>query len=346
MASAAQRERNEGGGNEMKAVVVTEPGQWGVEEVPDPAPGPDEVVVEVERCGICGTDLHVVAGEIPTVRYPVIPGHEFSGRVVALGPGASGPALGTFVAVDPMVYCGHCQQCRGGWTNLCATGGGLGTTVDGAFARYVTVRSDRCEPVPESVPAEWAPITEPLSCALHALDRAGPVVGADVLVTGAGPAGLLLTRLLSLGGARVDVVERTPLRREAATLFGADRAVASTDQLDRERGWQIVVDASGNPAAIQEGLSLVRRAGTFVVFGVARDDARVELSPYEVFKRELTIVGTNSVRHSFGRAMAVLASGRIPADKLLDEPVPLDEIGEAFDRTRQGLGLKATVLAH
>jgi threonine dehydrogenase-like Zn-dependent dehydrogenase len=108
----------------------------------------------------------------------------------------------------------------------------------------------------------------------------------------------------------------------------------------------MVVDASGNPAAIQEGLSLVRRAGTFVVFGVARSDARVELSPYDVFKRELTIVGTNSVRHSFGRALALLASGRIPADKLLDEAVPLDEIGQAFDRTRQGLGLKATVLAH
>jgi 2-desacetyl-2-hydroxyethyl bacteriochlorophyllide A dehydrogenase len=328
----------------MKAAVVTEPDQWAVTEVPDPEPGPGEVVVEVERCGICGTDLHVLAGETPTVRYPVIPGHEFSGRVVALGAGATGPALGTFVAVDPMIFCGHCQQCRSGWTNLCANGGGLGTTADGAFARYVTVRRDRCEPVPDSVPPEWASLTEPLSCALHALDRAGPVVGADVLVIGSGPAGLLLTCLLSLGGARVDVVERTAVRRAAAPLFGADRAVASTDELDRERGWQLVVDASGNASAIQEGLSLVRRAGTFVVFGVARGDARVELSPYDVFSRELTIVGSNSVRHTFGRALAVLAGGRIPASQLLDNAVPLGEIGAAFDRTRQGLGLKATVL--
>jgi threonine dehydrogenase-like Zn-dependent dehydrogenase len=140
------------------------------------------------------------------------------------------------------------------------------------------------------------------------------------------------------------VVERTALRREAAPLFGAQRAVASTNELDRERGWQLVVDASGNAAAIQEGLSLVRRAGTFVVFGVSRADARVELSPYDVFSRELTIVGTNSVRHSFARALTILASGRIPADKLLDEPVTLDEIGRAFERTGQGQGLKATVL--
>lgn len=327
----------------MKAAVVTGPNRWGVAEVPDPEPGPGEVVVEVQRCGVCGTDLHVLAGETPTVTYPVIPGHEFSGRVVAVGAGVTGPPLGTFVVVDPMVFCGHCQPCRSGWTNLCASGGGLGTTVDGAFARYVSVRRDRCEPVPEGVPAEWAPLTEPLSCALHALDRAGPVVGADVLVIGAGPAGLLLTRLLSLGGANVDVVERTPLRREAAPLFGADRAVTSTDELDRDRGWQLVVDASGNASAIQEGLSLVRRAGTFLVFGVSRGDARVELSPYEVFSRELTIVGSNSVRHSFGRALALLASGRVPVDKLLDQAVPLDEIGVAFDRTRLGLGLKATV---
>jgi 2-desacetyl-2-hydroxyethyl bacteriochlorophyllide A dehydrogenase len=328
----------------MKAAVVTGPGRWEVAEVTDPVPGPGEVVVEVERCGVCGTDLHVVAGETPTVHYPVIPGHEFSGRVVAAGAGSTGPPLGTLVVVDPMLFCGHCQQCRSGWTNLCANGGGLGTTADGAFARYVTVRGNQCEPVPEDVPSEWASVTEPLSCALHALDRAGPVVGADVLLIGAGPAGLLLTSLLSLGGARVDVVERTALRRQAAPLFGAQRAVASTTELDRERGWQMVVDASGNAAAIQEGLSLVRRAGTFVVFGVSRADARVELSPYEVFSRELTIVGTNSVRHSFGRALAILASGRLPADKLLDEAVALDEIGQAFERTGQGLGLKATVL--
>ena len=118
----------------MKAVVVTGAGSWAVSDVADPTPGPGEVVVEMERCGICGTDLHVLDGEVPTVRYPVIPGHEFSARVVALGGGVNGPAVGAFVVVDPMIYCGHCWECRSGWTNLCANGGGLGTTADGAFA--------------------------------------------------------------------------------------------------------------------------------------------------------------------------------------------------------------------
>ena len=170
------------------------------------------MVVEVERCGICGTDLHVVDGDAPSLAYPVIPGHEFSAHVVALGAGVTHLAPGTFVVVDPMVFCGHCVQCRRGWTNLCPNGGGLGTTADGAFARYVRAQADQCEPVPESVPAAWAPLTEPLSCVLHALDRIGPVLGTDTLVIGAGPAGLMLTRMLCLGGARVDVVERRPER--------------------------------------------------------------------------------------------------------------------------------------
>ena len=328
----------------MKAAVVTAPGDWAVLDVADPVPGPGEVVVEVERCGICGTDLHVVDGDAGSLAYPVIPGHEFSAHVVALGAGVAHPALGTFVVVDPMVFCGHCVQCRSGWTNLCANGGGLGTTADGAFARYVKVQANQCEPVPDGVPAEWAPLTEPLSCVLHALDRIGPVLGTDTLVIGAGPAGLMLTRMLSLGGARVDVVERRPERLQSAPAFGADRTATSTEQLDRERGWGLVVDATGNAAAIQEGLSLVRRAGTFAVFGVSHAAAKVEISPYDIFKRELTIVGSNSVRHSFGRALRALAGGRVPGDKLLDEPVPLGEIATALRRTRDGSGLKATVL--
>lgn len=153
----------------------------------------------------------------------------------------------------------------------------------------------------------------------------------------------MLTRMLCLGGARVDVVERRPERLRVAPAFGADRTATSTDQLDRERGRGVVVDATGNASAIQEGLSLVRRAGTFAVFGVSHAAAKVEISPYDIFKRELTIVGSNSVRHSFG-LLEVLAGGRLPGGELLDEPVPLADIATALRRTRDASGLKATVL--
>lgn len=336
----------------MRAAVVSAPGIWSVEEVPDPTPGPMEVVVEVDRCGVCGTDLHVLAGEHASALFPVIPGHEFSGRVVALGEGVREPGLGTLVAVDPMVFCGHCRECRSGWTNLCANGGGLGTTSDGAFARYVAVAAAQCEPVPDAVPPEWAALTEPLACVVHGMDRIGPVVGADALVLGAGPIGLLMTGMLVLGGARVDVVERRPDRLAVASAFGAARTAKDVAELDGpggqapegdRDGWQVVVDATGNAASLQAALELVRRAGTFAVFGVPAAAATVVWSPYRIFSHELTIVGSNSVRNSFGRALAVLASGAIPAAELLDKPVPLEGIETAFRRTREGTGLKSTV---
>lgn len=327
----------------MKAAVVTGPGRCEVLEIADPAPGPGQVVVGVDLCGVCGTDLHVVDGEHPSVRYPVVPGHEFSGRVVATGAGVDPSLTGATVVVDPMVYCGQCRECRAGWSNLCARGGGLGTTADGAFAEYVVVQAMQCQLVPAGVPSTWAPLTEPLSCCLHSLDRIGSVVGADVLIFGAGPAGLLLARLMTLGGARVDVLEQRPDRRQAAVAFGADRTAGEVGQLEQAGGWQVVVDATGSPSAIQQGLSLVRRAGTFAIFGVSSAEARVTLSPYEVFSRELTIIGSNSVRHTFGRAIALLAGGDFPIDKLITTPVPLDDIGTALGQARRGDGLKVTV---
>jgi threonine dehydrogenase-like Zn-dependent dehydrogenase len=128
-------------------------------------------------------------------------------------------------------------------------------------------------------------------------------------------------------------------------LFGAAGTAAEATHLEMGTGWGVVVDATGNPSAIQQGLSLVRRAGTFAVFGVSSADARVEFSPYEVLYKELTIVGSNSVRHSFGRALALLASGNIPGDELLGEPVALGNIVTAFRLTREGTGLKTTVAA-
>jgi 2-desacetyl-2-hydroxyethyl bacteriochlorophyllide A dehydrogenase len=327
----------------MRAAVVTAPGRCQVEDWPDPIPGPGEVVVEVNYCGVCGTDIHVVDGEHAAVTYPVVPGHEFAGHIVAAGTGPTPRGPGEFVAVDPMVFCGHCPECRAGWTNLCRNGGGLGTTADGAFARYVKVQAAQCEPVPAAVPPRWAALAEPLACCLHALDRIGAVIGRQVLVLGAGTAGLMLVRLLSLGGAAVDVAEPRPERRAAAGAFGAQRVAVSAAALGAGEGWHVVVDATGNPAAIAEGLSLVRRAGTFAIFGVPPAAARVPLVPYDVFARELTIVGSNSVRHTFGRALALLATGAVPGDALLGPVVPLEDMADALASARSGDGMKTTV---
>ncbi|WP_007024293.1 alcohol dehydrogenase catalytic domain-containing protein, partial [Saccharomonospora iraqiensis] len=197
----------------MRAVVVDEPGTVRVAEVPDPVPGPGEVVVRVGACGICGTDLHIADGHFPPTPYPIVPGHEFAGEVVALGPDVgAGRAVGERVAVDPSRFCGACGPCRAGRGNLCAGWGATGDTVDGAFAEYVAVPAATCHRMPEGMTDRQGALVEPVSCAVHGLRRIGVEVGERFLVVGAGTMGLILSRLLRASGARVTVVDRDPAR--------------------------------------------------------------------------------------------------------------------------------------
>jgi 2-desacetyl-2-hydroxyethyl bacteriochlorophyllide A dehydrogenase len=330
----------------VKAALITKPGQLSVEEVPDPAPRDHEVIVAVGDCGICGTDVHVYDGDYAAVReYPVIPGHEFWGTVVAAGPAVRTVRAGQRVAVDPMDYCDACATCRAGWTNMCLNGGGLGTTAPGALAEYVAVNGARCEPLPDGLPAGLASLVEPLSCVLHALDRAGPVLGEDLLVLGSGPIGLLLTGLAAAAGARVDVVDPRAERRVVAPGFGARRVAASADEIAEGfgGGWSVVADCTGHPEAVATGLAHLRRTGRLVLLGIGGASATFPFAPFDVVARELTIVGVNSVRHTFGRAAALLAAGTIPAARLHGPPLPLAETAAALEATRRGAGLKTRV---
>lgn len=325
----------------MRAAVVQAPGDLAIAELPDPAPRDHEVVVAVELCGICGTDVHVLDGDYGVVRYPVIPGHEFGGEVVAVGRAVRGLAAGTRVAVDPMDYCDACAMCRSGWTNMCLNGGGLGTTAPGALAQYVAVNGARCEPLPDELGLGEAGLVEPLACVLHAVDRIGPVLGRDVLVMGAGPIGLLTTALLAMSGGRVDLVDRQPARLAVGSRFGARRTAAAVRELDST--WDVVVDATGSPAAVADGFAVTRRAGRIALLGVSGPGRSFAFEPFDVVARELTVVGVNSVRHTFGRAARLLAAGTLPVDLLHEPPLPLAATAQALERSRRGAGLKTRV---
>jgi threonine dehydrogenase-like Zn-dependent dehydrogenase len=227
---------------------------------------------------------------------------------------------------------------------MCLHGGGLGTTAPGALAEYVAVNGARCEPLPPGLPADLASLVEPLSCVLHALDRVGPVLGEDVLVLGSGPVGLLLTALATAAGARVDVVDPRAERRAVAPEFGARRTAASADEI-AEGGWSVVADATGHPEAVATGLTHLRRTGRLALLGIGGASATFPFAPFDVVARELTIVGANSVRHTFGRAAALLAAGTIPAARLHGPPLPLTRAAAAIEAARQGAGLKTRVQA-
>ncbi len=334
----------------MQAVVLDKPGSIRVAEVDDPAPDHGELVVEVGACGICGTDLHIADGEFPPTPYPIIPGHEFSGTVVALGPGVpgkgSGPrvAIGDRVAVDPSLFCGRCPPCRAGRGNLCQYWNAIGDTVNGAFAQYVAVPAANAYRIPDHLSYQQGALIEPLSCAVHGLRRLGPVVGEAVLVVGAGTMGLLLQQLLArAGAASVTVVDRKASRLDTASQLGATAVATDLSELAGER-YGVAVDATGSPTAIEAAFAALARGGRLMVFGVSPQEASVRLSPFRIYNDEITIVGSMAVLHSFGEAVSLMASGAVSTDPILGPPLPLDRWPEALERVRRGEGTKIQVV--
>jgi 2-desacetyl-2-hydroxyethyl bacteriochlorophyllide A dehydrogenase len=329
----------------VKAVVIEEPNQVKVEQVDDPTPKAGEAVIKVDACGICGTDIHVLRGEFAPTRYPIIPGHEFCGEVVAVGSGVTNVAVGDFVAVDPSLFCGHCRQCRAGRFNLCENWNAIGVgSANGACAEFVAVPSANAFQLPADLPRHWGALVEPLSCAVHGLDQVDVRVAGDWLVYGAGTMGLLLAQLIKDAGATgLDMVEKNPGRHAIAKKLAADRIAVSADELDRPQGWDVVIDATGVVPAIEDGLRRVARGGTFLMFGVANTDAVARFSPFRVYNDEIKIIGSMAVLHSFERALSLLAKGVVDCEAMITNRFRLDEYSIAIDTFLSGSGLKVQV---
>ncbi|HYX58598.1 MAG TPA: alcohol dehydrogenase catalytic domain-containing protein [Streptosporangiaceae bacterium] len=328
----------------MRAVIWEAPGKLTVAEAADPAPRHGELVVKVGMCGICGTDVHIADGEFPPTPYPIIPGHEFAGQVAAVGAGVpDGWREGERVAVDPSLFCGHCPACHSGRGNLCANWNAIGDTVNGAFAEYVAVPAANAYRIPDSVDDAQGALIEPLSCAVHGLRRIGPVIGEDILLTGAGTMGLLLLQLLNQAGARsVSVVDRKAMRLQAAKALGAASVAEDVAELERP-GFGVAVDASGAPAAIEACFASLGRGGRLLIFGVTSGDATVALSPFRIYNDEITVLGSMAVLNSFGAAADLMAAGAIDTAPLLGQPFGLSEFADGLASVRAGDRIKVQV---
>ena len=329
----------------MRAAVISSDAVT-VETVPDPAPGPREVVVAVAGCGICGTDLHIAEGEFaPTL--PVVPGHEFAGEVVAVGADVTEVSVGDQVAVDPSLYCHECHYCRLGRGNLCERWGAIGVSTAGGAAEFAVAPVANCVKLPEGVTTADAALIEPLSCAVRGFDVLQPRLGDHFLIYGAGTMGLMMMELAKrAGAASVDVVDLNPTRLETARELGCSATVTSADELDRPRGWEVVVDCTGVVAAIEDGLGRVAPGGTFQQFGVANEDAKASFSPYRIYNKEIRVVGSMAVLHSFERAAELFAAGALRPDVMISHRMGLDEYPAALDQFRQGVGRKIQVTPH
>jgi 2-desacetyl-2-hydroxyethyl bacteriochlorophyllide A dehydrogenase len=328
----------------MRAVLIEGPSALTYVDVPDPRPGAGEVLLDVALTGVCGTDLHILDGHFATARFPLIPGHEVTGRVVGRGEGVVDLREGDRVVVDPGVPCTTCLLCRRGRPNLCERRNAVGVTRNGGAAERVVVDAANCHRLPEGLPTPAAVLAEPLGCVLHAFDLVPAPVARRVLVYGAGTIGLLVVQVAChLGADRVDLVDTTPDRLPAARRVGAAMAVGPEDLPEGRADWDLVVDATGAVAAITDGLARVQRGGTFLQIGVAPGDAVVPLSPYQLFAREITLVGSMTTRHTIPAALRLLERGIIDTELIVEEPVPLSEYAEAVALVRAGRSLKVVV---
>ena len=328
----------------MKAVVITHPGSVEIATVEDPAPGPRDVVIAVAACGLCGTDFHILQGEFAP-KLPIVPGHEFAGEVVAVGTAITEVAVGAQVAVDPSLYCGECHYCHRGRANLCERWGAIGVTAPGGAAEFAVAPVANCVVLPDHVTTADAALIEPLSCAVRGYDVLRSRLADHVLIYGAGTMGLMMLELAKRTGAvTVDVVDLNPDRLATACLLGCSRTAMRADEIERPRGWDVVIDVTGNAEAIQDGLGRVGRGGTFLQFGVADYAARAVIEPYRIYNQEITITGSMAVLHSYERAAELFAEGVLDPKVFISDRLPLTDYPRAIERFRAGLGRKILVV--
>lgn len=328
----------------MRAVVFTSPGHLEVMDVEDPTPGPTDVVLEVAGVGICGTDIHVYEGDYTGTTFPLIPGHETSGTVVAVGRDVEMVSVGDPVVVDPTLSCGHCAYCVSGRYNLCLSWNAMGVTGhDGASAQYVSAPAGNAHVLPPEVDLFQATMIEPLACAVRALDRLPRMLGEHYLVYGAGTMGLLIAQLaVRAGAASVSVVDPNDSRQAVARQVGVGAVAGAADELERS-DWDVVVDCTGVVAAMEDGLPRVRPGGTFQHFGVAPVDARVSYLPIGVVRDEINIVGSAASLFTFRRAVDMFAAGFVDSQPMFSHAFSLDDYGGAMDMFRRGQGRKLQI---
>ena len=336
----------------MTAAVLGERGRLELVERPRPRlERATDVIVDVEACGICGTDLHILSDPPGhPAKVGVVLGHEFVGVVRDVGEAVTSFGLGDRVVVAANVSCGQCVWCRRGLVNHCESFSTHGIFVDGGLAPNVVVPARSCFPISADVPAPVAALAEPLSTVVNGVKLAGVFPGETAVVIGAGPIGMMFTALLDAAGAAVIAIEPNEQRLELAVTMGATAAVdpRQEDAAERVRrltgglGADCVVDAVGSqlPAALE----LVRKAGRIVLFGM-NSKARAEIAQNRITRDELSILGGYVGRPEdvFLVAVSLLEQGRVDLAPLVTHRVPLSRLPEAIDELRAGRAVKVEV---
>jgi len=324
----------------MKAAVTTGKQNLELKDRPDPRPGPEEVVVRPEAVGICGTDRHIYRGEYKE-NFPVIMGHEISGSVLETGNNVKGIEPGDRIAVDPNIYCNSCSYCNQGDVNHCENLKAVGVTEDGGFAEKLAVPRTNIYRLPEDISAEKAALTEPLSCVLRGLDQIDLKAGERVLIMGGGLIGLMMAAVIRrYYSEKIVVAEPDGYRRDKAADFvpavidphqkqPEDFATNVYQKMERNQP-EVIIEASGSTAALKQGLETAGKQSRLLIFGVADRESTVDISPYEIYEKEIEIIGSFLNPFTSSRAVDLISRGELELEKLIDLKLSLTELPSFF----------------
>jgi threonine 3-dehydrogenase len=330
----------------MRALVKRKPeaGMW-MEEVPVPEPGPFDVLIKVDKTAICGTDLHIYKWDEwsqKVIKPGLVIGHEFVGHVAEVGSGVRGVKPGDRVTAEGHITCGHCRNCRAGRRHLCPNTVGIGVNVNGAFAEYVVVPEMNVWELPEAIPSELAAFFDPYGNAAHSA-LSFDVVGEDVLITGAGPIGIIATGICRHIGARnIVVTDLNDYRLKLAKDMGATRTVnVQQDNLDNVvedlgmEGFDVGLEMSGSPQAFNDMLNHMYHGGHVALLGILPSSTRIDWD--QVIFKGLELKGIYGRRmFETWYKMTQMVLGGLPLERALTHRLPIDRFQEGFDVMESG----------
>ena len=321
----------------MKQAIMTAPGQIEIHEAAVPAPGPGEVLLRIQRIGVCGSDIHVYHGKHPYTGYPVVQGHEFSAVLESVGEGVTGLTPGTKVTSMPQIVCGECAPCRRGDYHICDKLKVQGFQAPGCAQELWVTAADKIVPLPDTFTFEQGALVEPVSVAVHAVARAGRLVGRRVAVLGAGPIGNLVAQAARCEGARVLITDLSDYRLDIARQCGLtatsnakeETLAQASERVFGKDGFDVAFECVGVEATITAAIETIQKGGTLLVVGVFGDKPRVNLGLVQ--DRELNIHGTLMYQsQDYKRAVELIASGGIITEPLISKHFAMDDYLQAY----------------
>lgn len=326
----------------MKAFYIEKPMQGVIKETDIPKPGGNEILLKVMAAGLCGTDVHIYKGDYYG-DYPRVPGHEFSGIVAGVGENVTRFSVGQRVTADPNIFCESCDACKQNLQNFCEEMRAVGVTQNGAFAQYLIV-PERCVFAIGDLSYTEAALVEPLACVVQGHNRIELPLGAHVLIYGAGPIGMLHIQLSRINGAAsVTTIDPIESKLNIAKKMGATYAYTPEDFTAKElrNHFELVIDCTGIPNVLEAAVPYVRDAGTLLFFGVCPTESEIRVNPYEIYKRELNLVGSFALKKTFSAALRLAQSGKLDLKGIVDRKLLLDDAPAFFGATVKGnSGLK------